>query len=83
MLNSYRGLRMHFDGKHSEGAITKCVLAYAEDKGVDIECHSLALGMSGSDVSDLQQGKRTLTAEEYVMLCDLLEVSPKAFMEAK
>ncbi|MBQ6391128.1 MAG: hypothetical protein IJH88_05840 [Eggerthellaceae bacterium] len=63
-----------------EATITQRVLAYAKTERMDFEALLSTIGLNSMDISNLQQGKRTLTAEEYVMLCEFLGASPSTFI---
>ncbi len=54
---------------------------YVNEKGIKQTAIASATGMSKAAVSETLNGNRTLTAEEFVGICNFLEVPCSKFME--
>ena len=71
---------MQVDEGKGGTAITQSVLAYAVDEGLDCSALLLAIGLTRSDIARLLDGSRTLAAEEYVAICEMLGVPLSRFV---
>ena len=60
--------------------ITQRVISYIDAKGMDFAALSSTAGIGVFDADALLEGRRTLVAEEYVSLCELLNVPLVTFM---
>ena len=54
--------------------IAERVKKYVDEKGIKQLAIADAIGMSRSAMSQTLRGERTMTAEEFVKICDFLEV---------
>ncbi len=63
--------------------IAESIKEYVEQKGIKQVAISDATGMSKAAVSQTLNGQRTLTAEEYLAICDFLEVPYSKFAHAR
>lgn len=61
--------------------IAERIKSYVDEKGIKQVAIANALGMNKPAVSSMLKGKRKLSAEEYVTLCDFLEVPYTKFIE--
>lgn len=59
------------------------ISTYMDEKGIMQATMASAIGMSKAAMSQTLNGKRTLTADEYVAICDFLEVPYSKFTEGK
>lgn len=59
--------------------IVERIKAYVDEKGIKQVAIASATGMSKVAVSETLNGNRTLTAEEFVRICDFLEVPCERF----
>lgn len=61
--------------------ITERVKDYIEERGIKKTAISKAIGISPQVLNYALSGKRKLTAEEYVGICDFLRVPYSEFIE--
>lgn len=59
--------------------IAERIKAYVDEKGIKQVAIASAVGMSKVAVSETLNGNRTLTAEEFVRICNFLEVPCERF----
>ena len=61
--------------------IAERIEAYIDEKGIKRTAISEAIGISPQSLGMSLKGKRKLTAEEYVEICDFLRVPYSEFIE--
>lgn len=59
--------------------IAERIKEYVTSRGIKQSVIAGAIGMSRASLSQSLNGNRTLTAEEYVRICDFLEVPYERF----
>ena len=63
--------------------IAERIAEYINAKGIKQRPIAEAVGMSPVAMSETLRGNRTLTAEEYVGICNFLEVPYSKFVDGK
>ena len=61
--------------------VTKAVSDYIRGKGIQVTVLSEGTGISYKILQPSIMGKRKLRADEFLMICDFLEVSPVRFWQ--
>ena len=61
--------------------VTKRVSDYIKDKGISIRSLSDGSGVSYNPLYSSISGKRRLRADEFLSICDFLEISPDRFWD--
>ena len=61
--------------------IAEKIAEYVVSKGIKQKSIAEAVGMSTVAISETLRGNRTLTAEEYVSICNFLEVPYSKFVD--
>lgn len=63
--------------------VTKAVSQYVKDKGIQVSVISENTKIPYGILHPCIAGKRNLRAEEFLRVCDFLEVDPKRFWNSK
>ena len=63
--------------------IAERIADYVKEKGIKQTVLAKALGIAPQSMGEMLKGKRTLTAEEYVEICDFLEVPYSKFTDGR
>lgn len=63
--------------------ITKAVSDYVKHKGVTVTALSKATGIPYGALLPSITGRRKLRADEFLAICDFLEIAPEKFQQKK
>lgn len=64
-------------------AINRKINDYVANRGIKQSFLAARMGISAAKISLLLSGQQKFTADEFLTVCEILEVDPKLFYERK